>query len=68
MDESDNRVIDIGVRLKNARERDAADLSSERIRNLAFQATKLPSTLSRSEIEELGLAVLMHMRQNVRIV
>jgi hypothetical protein len=63
MDERDNRVIDIGSRQKILKDRDAPSLASERIRNLAFQATKLPTTLSKSEIEELGLAVLLHMRQ-----
>ena len=62
MDSGDNRVIDIGTRLKASRDRDGAELASERIRNLAYQATKLPTTLSRAQIEELGHAVLMHAR------
>lgn len=68
MDDCDNRVIDIGTRLRPRRDIDPAHQSNERIRNLAFQATKLPTTLSRSEIEELGLAMLTHMSQRSWIV
>ena len=67
MDNRDNRVINLASRLKVVQERESADLASERIHNLAFQASTLPTTLSRSEIEELGLAVLTHMRRYERL-
>ncbi len=39
------------------------DIASEEIRDLALQAIRLPSTLSKSQIEKLGLAVLAHSRR-----
>lgn len=66
--DNDNRVIDLGVRRRHTPESEALDLVNERIRNLAFQATKLPATLSLSEIEMLGLAVLTHVREHRKIV
>jgi hypothetical protein len=68
MGNNGNQVIDLGIHRRPTRESEALDLANERIRNLAFQATKLPATLSLSEIEMLGLAVLMHVREHRKIV
>lgn len=40
--------------------------NEERIRCLAFQAARLPSTLSKSEIEELGIALLTGFPRTLR--
>ena len=63
MQDYNGKIIDFGIVPRSNRERLGADIVSERIRNLAFQASKLPTTLSLSEIEELGLAVLNHARR-----
>lgn len=68
MEESERRIIDLTPRLRQHRTFEEVDIENERIRNLAFQATKLPTTLSRREIEDLGMAILLHMRRHSRIV
>lgn len=68
MEESERRIIDLTPRLRQHRTLDDVDIENERIRNLAFQATKLPTTLSRREIEDLGMAILLYMRRHSRIV